>query len=240
MGQSAYNRTNLPLEVISTGFLYLDQSLCIGGIPLGQLTEISGEQSTGKTTLCLHIIAEAQKSGGICAFIDSDQSFNYHYAVQCDVLPDQLYLVRPTYAEGVLEIVDLLARTKAFSAIIIDSLTSLVPYAELNAPTSAFVTESIEPILSKALPHLSMTIRDSQTALILTRDASTGMSRVYHGLEDNLERLALPLAAAVRLKLSRTVDTHTGQPTRRIQAQVVKNKFAPCSKTVDIDIIVNT
>ena len=239
MGQTAYYSSSLCPDVISTGSLYLDQALSIGGIPHGYLTEISGDYSTGKTTLCLNIIAEAQRSDGVCAFVDSDRSFNYHYAVQCGVLPDQLFLVQPTCAEEALEIVSLLAGTKAFAAIIIDSLTSLVPYAEQNAPAGMFIEESIEPILSKWLPHLSATIRQNQTALVLTNAVSSGMSRVYHRLEDNLDRLALPLSAAIRLKLSRTLETHTDQPTQRIQAQVIKNKFAPCSKTVDIDIIVN-
>jgi recombination protein RecA len=224
---------------IPTGSLRLDIALSIGGIPRGQISEIAGDNSSGTTTLCQHILAEAQKLGGACALIDSDHAFDPRYAEQCGVELNQLYLAEPTSAEQALETAYILAHSGAFMAIAIDSLTSLTPLAELDAPLGSPIEESVASLLSKWLPQLMSAIQGSQTALLVTGQTRSGMSNVYHGLESHLTRLALPLNAALRLKLSSISTPSERRPVQRIQVNIIKNKFAPCFKTVDLDIIVN-
>jgi len=224
---------------IPTGSLRLDYALSIGGVPRGQISEIAGDASTGKTTLSLHILAEAHKLGGVCALIDSDHSFNPRYARQCGVDLNQFYLARPASAEQALETAYILANSGAFMVIVIDSLNSLVLKAELDAPFDAPVLESIDPLLSKWLPQLMPALQIGQTALLVTSQSTSGMSIVYHSLGAHLTRLALPLHAAVRLKLSTISDPGEINLVQRIQVKIIKNKFAPCFKTVDLDIIVN-
>jgi recombination protein RecA len=226
-------------DVIPTGSLRLDYALSIGGIPRGQITEIAGDNLSGKTTLCLHILAAAHKLGGVCAMIDSDHAFNPRFARQCGVDLNQLYLAEPASAEQALEIASILAHSGAFMIILIDSLTSLIPLAELEAPLGAPILESSESLLSKRLPRLAAAIQSNQTALLTTSQTQSGMSTIYHELKSHLTRLAMPLSAAVRLKMSTISAPSERRPEQRIQVKIIKNKFAPCFKTVDLDIIVN-
>ena len=226
-------------DTIPTGSLRLDIALEIGGIPRGHITEITGGVASGKTTLCQHILAEAQKLGGVCAWIDADHTFEPRYAGQCGVDLDQFYLANPTSAEQALETAYILAHSGAFNAIAIDSLTSLVPIAELDAPFGTPGVESVETLLSRQLPQLMAALHGSQTALLVTGQSRVGMSTVYHELESHLSRLALPLTAAVRLELNPISAPTERQAVQRIQVKIIKNKFAPCFKTADLDIIVN-
>jgi recombination protein RecA len=226
-------------DVIPTGSLRLDIALSTGGVPRGHITEIAGDASSGKTTICQHILAEAHRLGGRCALIDSDHMFDPRYAEQCGVILNQLYLTEPESAEQALETAHIMAQSGAFMAIAIDSLTSLTPLAELNTPLGVSIPGSIESLLSKWLPQLIAAIQNSQAALLVTGQTQPGMSAVYHDLESHLTRLALPLSAAVRLKLNSISDPNVGRPVQRIQVKIIKNKFAPCFKTIDLDIIVN-
>ncbi len=176
---------------------------------------------------------------GLCAFIDADYCFNSPYAVHCGIQLDRLYLSRPTTAEEALDTVYILARSGAFMVIVINSLTKLVPTAELSTPFGAAIDASCDRLVSQWLPDLSSAIQRSQSALVLTNQVISGMSAIYHRLESNLSRLALPLHAAVRLKLTPSNTHDESHPVRRVQAQIIKNKFASCSKATDLDIIVN-
>jgi recombination protein RecA len=225
--------------VIPTGFPALDQALSIGGIPRGQITEISGAESSGKTTLCQFIIARAQERNGICAFIDTDHCFDPRYAAWCGIKLDRLYLAEPASAEQALDTTHILARSGAFRLIVIDSLNTLMPMAELSAPLGALTDEPAERVVSKWLPDLHIAIQRNQTALIVTDLIVSGMSVIYHELQTHLSRLALPLNAALRLKINPLVGSEQSQPLQRIQVQIVKNKFAPCFNTIDLDIIDN-
>lgn len=227
------------INSIPTGFAALDNALNIGGIPCGQITEIAGEESSGKTTLCQHIIAQAQLMNGICAFIDTDYSFDPSYAAHCGVWFEQLYLSRPASAEEALDIANILTRSGAFKVIVVDSLTKMVPLAELTTPIGAPIGANFNRLLAHYLPPLFNAIHGSESALVLTNQGISGMSAVYHQLESNLPRLALSLHAAVRLKLEPLTDPGVDQPVRRIQARIIKNKFASCFKTIELDIIVN-
>ncbi len=227
------------MNVIPTGSLRLDYALGIGGISRGEITEIHGDISSGKTTLCQHLIAEANKLGGACVFIDADHSFIPQYAHQCGVVLEQVYLVEPDSAEQALETAYILARSGAFTAIVIDSLTRLVTRAELTAPLGGSIEAPIGELVARWLPRLMTAIQSKQTALIMTDQTTTGMSSVYHNLETHLSRMALPLSAAIRMKLNLRSPLDEYRSEHPIQVQIVKNKYSPCFKTVELDIIVN-
>jgi recombination protein RecA len=227
------------LAVIPTGFTALDQALGAGGIPLGQITEISGAISSGKTTLCQFLIASAQAKNGKCAYIDGDHCFDPRYAAWCGVKVDRLYLAEPISIEQALDTACILARSGSFRLVVIDSLDALATKATLAAPLGASTDESTENVISHWLPDICLAIRRNQTALLVTDLATASMSGIYHGLQSHLSRLALPLSAALRLKTSPTAGSNRSGPLQRIQVQIVRNKFAPCFKSIDLDIMVN-
>ncbi len=225
--------------VISTGSLRLDCALGIGGIPPGHITEISGDMGSGKTTLCLHILAQASRNHMTCAFIDADHTFDPQYAKRWGVVLDELYLVQPIVAEQAFDITERLARSKVFKVIVIDSLFGLTPREELSAPLGVQAIEDLDALLAKWLPNLMAAIQHGNTALVLTDKTHPGLSKVYHELESHLSRIALPMSAGLRLRLETISPRTPNRDIQQIQVHVVKNKFAPCSKSVDIDIIVN-
>jgi recombination protein RecA len=227
------------LSVISTGSLRLDRALAIGGIPTGQIIEICGNEGSGKTTLCQSILAEAQKLGRLGALIDSDHTFEPRYAMACGVRLGQLFLVEPISAEQVLETSYLLAQSGALAVIIIDSLTSMATESELESPYGEPREADLERLLSLWLPQLVSAARRHKTAIIFTNQNQTDLSHVYHGLESHLARLALPMAAALRLKLHTCSDDCEETHINHIQVEIIKNKFAPCSKPLTLDIIIN-
>jgi len=189
--------------------------------------------------LCQHILAQADRLSGVCALIDADHMFNPLYAEQCGVALDELYLAQPTTAEQAFDMAERLARSAAFAVVVIDSLTGLIPQEELAAPYGTPVSSNLDHLLARWLPQLNSAIHHTQTALILTDQTKTGVSRVYHELENHLSRIALPLTASLRLRLETISAPLTTQEIRRIRVQGVKNKFAPCFKSVTLDIIVN-
>lgn len=225
--------------VISSGSLRLDCALGIGGFPRGQITEISGDVSSGKTTLCQQIIAQANRLPGNCVWIDADHTFDPGYSEHCGVILNKLYLAQPASAEQAFDMTERLARSKSFVMIVIDSLTGLIPLEELITPLGEPVHTTLDTTLAKWLPNLVSAIQFGDTALVVTNQTQTGLSRVYHKLESHLDRMALPLSAGLRLRLENVERTINSQENRQIRVQVVKNKFAPCFKSIDLDIIVN-
>lgn len=225
-------------DTIPTGFFALDDALGIGGLPRGQVIEISGEPDSGKTSFCLHIIAQAQKAGAVCVYIDADHRLDAKYAGQLGVNPETLFISEPTCAEQALETTLILARCAAITLIVLDSLSGMTPFAELQAPINAPVAPSLDELLRRYLPRFTVALSYSRASLIITVPVEHGMSHVYHHLAGNLSRLALPLSAAVRMRLveQKTADK---KPARRTRIEIIKNKFAPCFKTIDLDIIVN-
>jgi recombination protein RecA len=231
-----------PTKIISTGSLRLDIALGIGGIPSGQMIQISGPSVSGKTTLCQHLIAEAQKAEGdnrMCAIIDADHAFDSRYAALCGVSLEKLYLCEPSSAEQALDILETLCASGAFSILVLDSVSKLVPAHEINSPIGTLINDKVDILLAKSLHRLSPILQDTGAILVITSQPEPGMSKVYHGLKSNPARLALPLRSSIRICLEPDQEVVNEQSGIQVKAQVVKNKFAPCYKAAQLDIIVN-
>lgn len=226
---------------LSSGSLRLDLALGTGGLPRGQIIEISGPLESGKTTLCLQVIVEAQKHGDACAWVDADHTFAAQYAGICGVTLERLYLCEPSNAEQALEMTETLVQSGALAVIIVDSVDSLVTRNEMNTPLGEPPSDKMHHLLSQWLHRLAVESRQVGTTLIFTSRPPVQMSAVYHGLKANPDRLALPLQAAVRLKIRQLQDSHEKprELEQRIEVKVLKNSLKPCFKTADVDIIIN-
>ena len=227
------------IKTISTGSILLDQALGIGGVPLGWITEISGPSESGKTTICQHILGQAQKMMGRCVFIDADHSFNPLYAKQCGVNLSDLYIIDPETAEQAIESAYILLLSGTFTTIVIDSINCLVPQSEYYATLGSQPPNVIDGLVSRWLPLITAALRNSQTALIVTSQSHTKMSGIYHELESNLTRLAILNTAALRFKLYVKSGLNRSDSVLPLLVQIVKNKFYPCLNRVELDIIVN-
>jgi recombination protein RecA len=226
-------------RVISSGSLKLDIALGVGGCLTGSIVEISGASATGKTTLCQHIAAEAQKLGGLAAWIDTDMSFSPAFAQRCGVDLPNLYFGQPVTAEQALDILERLVRSAAFSVIIFDSLQTLVPAIEFKRAQLEVNQARDHELLSACLNHIEAQLSHSNTLVVFTNASDAKMSAIYHRLGEQISRLAIKLHASIRLHLHRLQEIKRGKDHRgaRIQARVIKNKFAPCLYTTDFDII---
>jgi recombination protein RecA len=234
--------THLPsLMPISSGSLRLDLALGTGGLPRGQIIEISGPIESGKTTLCLHVIVEAQKLGEMCAWIDADHTFTAQYAAHCGVTNDQLYLCEPSNAEQALEITQTLVSSGALAVIILDSVDSLVTQNELDSPLDVLSADDMHRILSQWLHRLAVECRETGTMLIFSSRTPAQLSATYHGLKADLARLALPMQAALRLKMRQLLPPggEWSRLEQRIEVKILKNSLNPCFKTAVVDIIIN-
>ncbi len=240
------NTRQHPQIIYSTGSLRLDIALGIGGVPAGTIVEISGPEAGGKTTLIYHLIAEAQKLEGVCAFIDSDRAFDASFARQCGMKVEQLYFCQPGHAEQAFDILSTLAATGAFSILALDSLSALVPYDELFSPFSGSTdkTDSDRPetnleLLARSLRRLSGILRRTGGSVLFTNQTDRRMSTIYHQLAAHPARLSLKLNASIRLRLSPVSNLISGGNVigNRIRARVIKNKFSPFLQPIDFDII---
>ena len=226
---------------ISTGSLRLDLALGTGGIPRGLITELYGPEASGKTTLCQHIITEAQKQGGVCAFIDGDHTLEPRYATRCGVDPDRLYICEPTCEEQALEIAEALARSGGIAVLVIDSALSLAPQSEIQGRLGVSYFKTQSRLLSLSLQKLSTAIRSSQTAIVLTTQARGMPEDVFHPAEVSTARMAIKLQAGLRLELSLldTIQNNGVVIGNRVRIQARKNKLGTPFHAIVLELLYN-